>query len=446
MAPETLHPPGLVASEPSGRAAFLSMVDDCARQKAGTSLLCVVVDLGDLHRADRVARTLGPGYTADLLGAAVARIQAAIGAEIPVFQVDSGCMGLLLADDGGTFWQALVENLVGELRLPLDCNGLPGAVEPSVGLARWRAGDGRAEDMLLAAMAAAQDARDSDVAWRLQEAGANRPSHRLRGLVAGLPVALAASDQLSLAYQPRIDLHSGVCLSAEALLRWHHPALGNVPPGEFIPIAERTGMVRAVTAWVVERALTDLADWTRAGFSHGISINISASNLAEANFAGWLGEAIGRHRLEPARIELEFTEGALVRSSKRVRDTVADLAALGVAIAIDDFGTGYSNLQYLRDLPASVVKIDQRFISSMTANARDPVIVHSMIELAHRLGYRVVAEGIEDSQALAMLAGWTCDEGQGYHISRPVPLPAMQAWVQAMQAWSLTHGRASEPP
>jgi EAL domain-containing protein (putative c-di-GMP-specific phosphodiesterase class I) len=179
----------------------------------------------------------------------------------------------------------------------------------------------------------------------------------------------------------------------------------------------------------LDRALSDLAAWTSAGFRHGVSVNISAVNLAEENFAGRLRQALDRHGIDPAQVELEFTEGALVRNSPRVRGTVADLAAIGVGISIDDFGTGYSNLFYLRDIPASALKIDQSFIRGLTTNDRDPIIVRSMIDLAHALGYRVVAEGIEDAGALALLTSWGCDEGQGYHISRPVPLPALQAWL-----------------
>ena len=269
------------------------------------------------------------------------------------------------------------------------------------------------------------------MSWRLHESDGGRAYERLHAVLAGLAPALAGSDQLSLAYQPRIDLRSGACLSAEALLRWNHPVLGNVPPGEFIPLAEQTGMVRFVTDWVLERAVRDLALWSEAGFEHGVSINVSAINLAEDQFAGRLHDLLIRNRIDPARVELELTEGALVRDNQLMRGTIAELASVGVGMSIDDFGTGYSNLFYLRDLPATALKIDQSFIRWLASNDRDPIIVSSMISMAHDLGYRVVAEGIEDGGAMAMLAGWGCDEGQGYLISRPVPLPTMQTWLSA---------------
>jgi EAL domain-containing protein (putative c-di-GMP-specific phosphodiesterase class I) len=252
---------------------------------------------------------------------------------------------------------------------------------------------------------------------------------RPRDLAAGLASALTASDQLSLVYQPRIDLRSRACPSAEALLRWTHPMLGAAPPAEFIPIAERTGMMGAVTAWVIDRALADLRRWTELGFRNGVSINVSAFNLSEGDFVDRLWATIARRGVDPERVELEFTEGASLRDAPRLRETMTELVGIGVRISIDDFGAGYSNLSYLRDLPASTLKIDRSFVRSLAANPRDQIIVRSVIALAHALEYRVVAEGIEDAEALALLAAWGCDEGQGYHIGRPMPLEALLSWL-----------------
>jgi EAL domain-containing protein (putative c-di-GMP-specific phosphodiesterase class I) len=416
---------------PTDRAEFLDLITNVARAAASTPVLCVVIDLGDLRRSDRVARILGPSYTNDLVRAAKSRMQTAVGPDIRLLQVDTDCFAFLLPDDGGTLWQRLVERLVEHLRLPLNCTGLAGVVAPSAGLVRVRAGDAEAEHVLQVAVTAAQDARDLNVAWRLSDHTGDLAYRRLHALLAGFPAALAATDQLWLAYQPRINLQSGACTSAEALLRWNHPALGEVSPSEFIPVAEQIGMIRLVTAWVLDRALGDLAAWTRAGFSHGVSINVSADNLAEGDFGAKLEDAIRRHDVSAAQVELELTESALVRNSAPVHGTLAKLAALGVGISIDDFGVGYSNLQYLRDLPATVLKIDRSFIRDLTANDRAPVIVRSMIELAHALGCRVVAEGIEHGETLTMLENWNCDEGQGYHFSPPVTVADMQAWLSA---------------
>lgn len=254
---------------------------------------------------------------------------------------------------------------------------------------------------------------------------------RSRALIAGLATALTAPDQFSLAYQPRIGLRSQECLSAEALLRWTHPTLGSVPPAEFVPIAERADMMGSLTAWVIERALGDLRKWTELGFSHGVSINVSASNLAEDDFADRLWERIARHGIDPRQVEFEFTERLSLRGVSRMGERLAELVEMGVRLSIDDFGVGHSNLNYLRDLPASALKIDRSFIRSLAANARDQIIVRSLIALAHALEYSVVAEGVEDPETQALLANWGCDEGQGHHICRPVSLDALLSWLRA---------------
>jgi EAL domain-containing protein (putative c-di-GMP-specific phosphodiesterase class I) len=400
----------------------------------GAALVCVVIDLGDLHRSDRVARTLGPGYTDGLVRAAQARIAEVIGAGLASAQVDLDCVAFVLSDPDISRSQKHIPALLDELRRPLQCDGLSGAVNPSAGLVRFRVGQEDPQAVLQAAIAAAQDARDHDSGWRLHEGGMPEPGGRLHTVLADFPRALAAPDELFLVYQPRVSLLSGLCLGTEALLRWNHPSLGAISPGEFIPIAEQTGLARLVTDWVIERALGDLLAWTQKGFFHSVSINVSAVNLAEPDFAVRLGAAIGRQGIDPSRLELEFTEGALVRNTPRMRAMVADLAALGVDIAIDDFGTGYSNLQYLRDIPADTLKIDQSFIRSLRSNPRDRIIVRSMIALAHELGHRLVAEGIEDADALALLAEWGCDEGQGFHICRPIPLTGLITWLTERRA------------
>jgi EAL domain-containing protein (putative c-di-GMP-specific phosphodiesterase class I) len=260
--------------------------------------------------------------------------------------------------------------------------------------------------------------------WLLRDATGEDPQ-RIPSLLRGLRPALAAPDQLSLVYQPRVDMQSGRCHSAEALLRWQHPTLGNVPPAEFIPLVEQTGMIRFVTDWVMEHALAEWSAQPEPERPRSVSINISPLNLGEENFAGRLGASLDRHGLEPGRVELEFTETAVLRDTGPVTRTVHELAGLGVGIAIDDFGTGYSNLFYLRETPATTVKIDQSFIRPLCDSRRDQIIVQSMIRMAHDLGYRVVAEGIENREVYDMLAAWGCDEGQGFHISHPVPIGAL---------------------
>jgi EAL domain-containing protein (putative c-di-GMP-specific phosphodiesterase class I)/GGDEF domain-containing protein len=406
------------------RSRLLADIERLCQQDTGGHRLLAAIDLGELHRPSGISRALGPDHADALVRASRHLLQRGLAADTRLLQVSADCFACILPDGSGDVVETLLQPLLDRFRAPLEHEGIPGMISPCAGLVRFRAGDVAGRALLRHAMAAAQDARRLDQMWLLRDA-TGEDAQRIPSLLRGLRPALAASDQLSLVYQPRIDMQSGRCSSAEALLRWQHPTLGNVPPGEFIPLVEQTGMIRFVTEWVMEKALSEWSSQPGPERPRSVSINVSPLNLGEENFAGRLGASLSRHGLEPRRVELEFTETAVLRDSAPVTRAVHELARLGIGIAIDDFGTGYSNLFYLRETPATTVKIDQSFIRSLRDSRRDQVIVQSMIRMAHDLGYRVVAEGIETSEVYEMLAEWGCDEGQGFHISHPVPIAAL---------------------
>jgi EAL domain-containing protein (putative c-di-GMP-specific phosphodiesterase class I) len=406
------------------RSRLFAGIERLGQQATGAHRLLAAIDLGELHRPSGISRALGPDHADALVRASRQLLQRGLAANIRLLQVSADCFACILPDGSGDVVETLLPPLLDLFRAPLEHEGIPGMVSPCAGLVRFRAGDAAGRALLRHAMAAAQDARRLDQLWLLRDATGEDPQ-RIPSLLRGLRPALAAPDQLSLVYQPRVDMQSGRCHSAEALLRWQHPTLGNVPPAEFIPLVEQTGMIRFVTDWVMEHALAEWSAQPEPERPRSVSINISPLNLGEENFAGRLGASLDRHGLEPGRVELEFTETAVLRDTGPVTRTVHELAGLGVGIAIDDFGTGYSNLFYLRETPATTVKIDQSFIRPLCDSRRDQIIVQSMIRMAHDLGYRVVAEGIENREVYDMLAAWGCDEGQGFHISHPVPIGAL---------------------
>jgi EAL domain-containing protein (putative c-di-GMP-specific phosphodiesterase class I) len=408
------------------RSHLLAELDRLGQRDAGADRLLAAIDLGELHRPSGISRVLGPDHADALVRASRQLLRRGLAGDTQLFLVSADCFACVLPGGSGDATATLLQPLLDRFRDPLEHGGIPGMISPCVGLVRFRAGEADSRELLRAAMAAAQDARRSDQAWLLCDSTGEVP-HRIPTLLRGLRPALAAPDQLSLVYQPRIDMQSGHCLTAEALLRWQHPTLGKVPPVEFIALAEQTGMIRFVTDWVVERALSEWSSQPEPAKPRRVSINISPLNLGEENFAGRLDSAITRHGLQPERVELEFTETALLHDSEPVTKTVHDLAALGIGIAIDDFGTGYSNLFHLRETPATTVKIDQSFIRPLCESRRDQIIVQSMIRMGHDLGYRVVAEGVESREAYDMLAEWGCDEGQGFHISHPLPFRALES-------------------
>jgi len=358
----------------------------------------------------------------------VERIAASVGQSLSLFVIENDCVAFLLADDPDC--PARIERLVGKLREPLVSLNVPAVVHAAAAIVRFRTGEATPNEVLRQAFIAAIDAREFGVPSNFLDFAALPTGDRPRTILTSLAAAFE-SGQLTLAYQPRIDLASQACLGAEALLRWTHPELGAVSPAEFVPLFEQTGLAGQMTQWVARQALFDLAAWQRDGFTHAVSINVSTLNLQEPGFGVWLGEAVCAVGVDPRLLEVEFTEGVLIRNNGSVRANIDELARIGVTIAIDDFGTGYSNLQYLRDIPARVLKIDQSFIRFLTENPRDPAIVRSLIDLSHTLGYRVVAEGIEARAAADLLASWGCDEGQGYFIARPAPLAKTLEWVRA---------------
>jgi EAL domain-containing protein (putative c-di-GMP-specific phosphodiesterase class I) len=239
--------------------------------------------------------------------------------------------------------------------------------------------------------------------------------------------------QLRLVFQPKIDLVDGSCIGAEALLRWTHPELGDVSPGEFIPIIERTSMVRATTNWVLETAMHQLAQWRAEGLVLQLAVNVSAVNLQEPDFCVRVVDGLRRHGLPPSSLSLEITESALMQNPKLAEATLRALDAAGVRLAIDDFGTGYSSLAYLQSLPAQVVKIDQSFVRDIERDERKRSLVAAMIKLSHDLGHRVVAEGVETADVVRVLRAADCDEAQGYLYARPLAPEAFVAWFAGQE-------------
>lgn len=246
-----------------------------------------------------------------------------------------------------------------------------------------------------------------------------------------------ADDELRLYLQPKIELAGGRMVGAEALVRWQHPARGMVPPLQFIPFAEQTGFVRVLTLWMVEagaRAWPSLRD---LGVER-LSVNLSTRDLMDTELPQRLQEILARHRVTPQRFCLEITESAIMDEPQRALEILQALSAMGFKLSIDDFGTGYSSLAYLKRLPVDELKIDKSFVMGMARDADDAKIVRSTIDLAHNLGLSVVAEGVENAQVYELLRELGCDEGQGYHMARPMPAGELPAFASR---WS----RAPEP-
>ncbi|MFS2135129.1 putative bifunctional diguanylate cyclase/phosphodiesterase [Duganella sp. Dugasp56] len=237
--------------------------------------------------------------------------------------------------------------------------------------------------------------------------------------------------EFELHYQPRVNLASGAITGAEALLRWSHPELGAVAPARFIPVAEDCGLIVPIGQWVLREACMQISRWKQVGLDPGIvAVNISALEFRTDGFADALRAILAESGLEPACLELEITEGVLMRDAGASTAILRELKEIGVVLAIDDFGTGYSSLSYLNRFPIDVLKIDQSFVRDISTAPGDGIIVGAVIAMGSSLGQRVVAEGVEETSQLNFLRAHHCDEGQGYLFSKPLPAPGFAALLR----------------
>jgi EAL domain-containing protein (putative c-di-GMP-specific phosphodiesterase class I) len=252
--------------------------------------------------------------------------------------------------------------------------------------------------------------------------------HRL-ALVDQLRSAIAA-EELDLHYQPKFDLADMHIGGVEALVRWRHPTLGMLPPDEFIPVAEHTGLIKPLTLLVLRKAARQCRAWNESGLAVTVAVNLSVVNLLDVELAEDVARILEEEGLPADRLVLEITESMVMVNPERATGQLSRLSAMGIRLAIDDFGTGHSSLSYLRRLPVAELKIDRTFIRDLATDADDAAIVRSTIELAHHLGLLVVAEGVEDAASLTILQGLNCDCAQGFHLSRPAPAEHILAQLQ----------------
>jgi EAL domain-containing protein (putative c-di-GMP-specific phosphodiesterase class I) len=239
-------------------------------------------------------------------------------------------------------------------------------------------------------------------------------------------------DELFLEYQPTFDLAGGAIASVEALMRWRHPERGVVPPAEFIPVAESSGLILPIGRWVLRGACTQARAWHDRGHRVGVSVNISPVQLDDSGFCDVVSEALSESRLDPSTLILEITETALMRDPEVVSERLADLKRLGVRVAVDDFGTGYSSLAYLQQFPVDVLKIDRMFVSRIAASTSSRALIHTFVQLGKSLDLVTVAEGIETNDQLARLREERCEYGQGVLFARPLAPAAVQSILERL--------------
>ncbi|MEE4690505.1 sensor domain-containing phosphodiesterase [Pseudomonas alliivorans] len=378
-----------------------------------------------------IVKALGYSYSQDLVMAIKNRLQCLLPHDCSLYKVSPTRFGFLLPEEAAT--EAMFRAILKDFETPVQCRGIPVQMQVGLGVVALDHTDSTEQDWMRLVISAADNARDRNVGWAMYEPHSDAAQQRAFKLLSSLTHAVHAHDQLRLVYQPRIDLKSGHCTSVEALLRWNHPTLGPIGPAEFVPLAEKTALMRPLSLWVLRNAIEQAAHWQRQGFDFRIAINVTPEDLAGPAFTDTMIGLLRKHDIHPTRFELEFTEGALMQNPAEVRSQLERMREMGMDVAIDDFGTGYSNWNYLRQLPATTVKLDQSLICNLVSDETDQRLVKALIGLAKKLGYCVVAEGIETEEIRTLVKQWGCDEGQGYLIAKPLEADVMVNWLSPTQ-------------
>jgi EAL domain-containing protein (putative c-di-GMP-specific phosphodiesterase class I) len=282
--------------------------------------------------------------------------------------------------------------------------------------------------LLRQADTALQHAKINKRDYQIYDANIDKNSIERFQLINELKVAIE-QNQLVLYYQPKLNLAKQKITHVEALVRWDHPARGIIPPDTFIPIAEKTMQMDALTRWVITEAMAQYHRWQLLGIDMCIAVNISAENLKDEQFCHWVINALAEHNVPVTAMTLEITEDAVVSDPELAIKQLTLLRQNGLTLSIDDYGTGYSSLAQLKQLPVDELKIDKSFVQKLLENEADQIIVQSTLQLAHNLGLKVVAEGIEDKATLEWLTNLNCEMGQGFYLSRPLPEQQFNDWL-----------------
>jgi diguanylate cyclase (GGDEF)-like protein len=385
----------------------------------------------DLDRFKDVNDTLGHHHGDQLLCEVGQRLSGTLRESDTVARLGGDEFAVLLPGVTAEGASAVAEKLRARLHQhqPLIVDGVVLDLDASIGIALYPDHGGDPAELLQHADVAMYAAKQTHAGFVVYDPAVDQHSPRRLALLGGLRRALER-DELVIHYQPKADLNSGQVLGVEALVRWQHPDHGLLSPGEFIPLAERTGLIHPLTRWVLDAALRQAAEWQRTGHHLSTAVNISTRCLLDPALPDQIAGQLAAWQVPASSLVLEVTESAVMADPTRALDVLARLHALGVSLAVDDFGTGYSSMAYLKELPVDELKIDRSFVSQMATSPSDATIVRSTIDLGHNLGLRVVAEGVETQDAWEKLAALGCDTAQGYLLSRPMPASDLERWLR----------------
>jgi diguanylate cyclase (GGDEF)-like protein len=393
--------------------------------QSGSELALLFIDL---NRFKEINDTLGHHYGDMLLVEISRRLASVLRKSDMIARLGGDEFAVVISHVTEEVTRSIADKLIAVIGDVIEIEGNKLFVTGSMGIARYPTHASDTNTLVQYADVAMYAAKRAGVGYVVYDAKLDAYSRDKLTLTNDLRDAVTRG-QMSVHYQAKTDMRTGCVVGAEALLRWQHNTFGHVPPERFITLAEQTGSIRMLTEFVLDTAMRDLQRLLAEGYDISFAINLSAVSMQDPELPSMLLNGVEQRQVPPARVVLEITETAVMDQTIRTTEVLNQLATLGFRISMDDFGTGHSSLVNLRLLPLQEIKIDRSFVMNMLQNEDDATIVRTIIELAHSLGKRVVAEGVETLVIQKALASLNCDIAQGYHISRPIPFAAFASWL-----------------
>ncbi|RLA46783.1 MAG: GGDEF-domain containing protein [Gammaproteobacteria bacterium] len=397
-----------------------------SRHRAEKFALLVI----SIDRFKEINRTLGHSEGDQVLRQMVERLQQVAQYPMSLARVGGDEFAIIVPNiDDQKDVQTLVRRIKDTLHRPFTSGEFPLAIQVSIGAALYPDQGEEAELLTLYADLAMRSAKTSNDRFAFFDSTMAKPDTRQLKMVGELRKALE-NNLFTLHFQPKVQAQSRQLVSVEALTRWFHPELNQVPPEEFIPLTERTGLINELTYWVLYETLRQCAEWKNEYQRIiKVAINLSSQTLLDPELPDRVSAYLAIHNISANQLAVEVTETVIMADAARCLQVLNALTELGVEVSIDDFGTGYSSLAYLKQLPASEIKIDRSFVRDILTSDSDATIVRATIQLAHNFGLQVVAEGVESEDIAQQLQKWGCDILQGYHLARPLDPVELMAWL-----------------
>jgi len=397
------------------------------------SLLSIL--LVEVANRNEVYDTLGRTSSDQVIKQVSSRLQGVVLGADSIARIDGNIFSILITDSNGELeTEVLAKHIQKVLEPALVVERLSFAAHTNIGIVHFPEHGEDVDTLVQKAGVALYIASKDKDGFATYEPSFDKHSPRRLTLMSELRHAIER-NQLELYYQPKVAIQNDKLYGVEALVRWHHPNHGFISPDEFIPMAERTRMIKPLTLWVLKEAFQHCADWHKQGKELIVSVNLSAKDLHDPELPDLISGVAISTGVKPEWIILEITEGSIITHPELTLEILERLNSMGYKLSIDDYGTGYSSLAYLKKMPLTELKIDRSFVQDILVSENDDVIVNATINLAHNLGFKVTAEGVESAEIMAKLKSYGCDVAQGYYLSQPISVSQLNQWMENSQ-WS----------